>query len=132
MFFEIAEQEIEDDIDENYECIQQYLQELRNDKEKFCEYYSKPFEDFLNYNPKTDLEKGFKAHLIKGLEIDFSIVNTFMPDQDIYDDGGIGFDMSFMIYMNHKFIFRRFLFAKQFCNFSVYVNGTIAILNMQV
>jgi len=102
---EIAFDENDEFDEEHYEKISdkanEELQTLRVLKEKFNFYNQKPLELFLDYEPKNDLEKGFKECLIEGLDIPFrDIMVQFMPDEDIYNDGGIGFDMNFVLYLD--------------------------------
>jgi hypothetical protein len=90
----------EGQLQEASKIVQENLQRLRCLKEKFLEYKFKPFSIFLDYSPTNEHEIAFKEFLLKGLKLDYGIMNKFMPDNNVYEDGGVGFDQSLLLFFD--------------------------------
>lgn len=82
------------------EEMNQELYRLRILKEKFDTYAIEPYERFVQYIPKNDMEKEFQSFLIKLIELDYSPIGKFFPSENIYDDGGIEFSDNILIYLD--------------------------------
>jgi hypothetical protein len=85
-------------IQECNEEIAKELIRLRNWKDKFLKYIIMPYSSFLDYKPKNKNEKAFKEFIIKGLTLNFEINNKFIPYHNVYDDGGLSFEASMLMF----------------------------------
>lgn len=94
-FDEGLAQELDEDLNKE-------LYRLRILKEKFNIYAMAPYEQFTCYIPKNDFEKEFKEFLIQLIDLDYSVVGKFFPSENVYDDGGVSFEDSFLIYLDSE------------------------------
>lgn len=94
-FDEGLAQELDEDLNKE-------LYRLRILKEKFNIYAMAPYEQFTCYVPKNDFEKEFKEFLIQLIGLDYSVVGKFFPSVNVYDDGGVSFEDSFLIYLDSE------------------------------
>lgn len=78
------------------------LYRLRILKEKFDSYAIQPIDTFMNYIPKNDFEKEFKEFLIKLIGLNYAIINKFHPSENVYNDGGMSFEDSLLIYLDSE------------------------------
>ena len=85
---------------EALETVEDELERLRGLKQKFTDYISKPFSIFLDYNPTNEHEIAFKEFLLKGLKLDYGVINKFMPNNDASEDRGVPFDESLLVFFN--------------------------------
>lgn len=90
----------EGQLQEACDDVQEQLKRLRDLKAKWFQYKSKPFSVFLDYNPINQHEIAFKNFILEGLKIDFTIMQKFMPDNNIYDDGGVSFEQSLLVFFD--------------------------------
>lgn len=90
----------EGQVQEAEEEVEEELKRLREWKEKFLEYKSLPYSTFIDYEPKDEQERSFKEYIIKGMQLDFGVIYNFMPNQDVYDDGGVSFEESILIFFD--------------------------------
>lgn len=78
------------------------LYRLRILKEKFNQYSFEPYNKFTEYIPKNDFEKEFKLFLVKLIELDYSVIHKFYPSENVYEDGGVDFSDTFLIYLDSE------------------------------
>lgn len=76
------------------------LYRLRSLKEKYNIYATADYKKFTDYIPKNDFEKEFKAALIELTALDYLTISKFYPSENIYDDGGVSFEDSLLIYLD--------------------------------
>ena len=100
MFYDDNNELDEGRLQEANEDVENELKRLRELKEKFTEYIHKPFSIFQDYNPTNDHEIAFKEFLLKGLKLHYSVINKFMPDNDVYEEGGVSFNESMLLFFN--------------------------------
>lgn len=94
------DQEVDEgQLQEAEERVQEDLQKYRKWKEKFLKYKDN-LNVFLQYNPKNENEEAFKNHIIKGLNLDYSVILNFMPIEDIENDGGTCFAESILLFFD--------------------------------
>ena len=78
------------------------LNRLRLLKEKFDSYLLEPYELFINYVPKNDFEIKSKQLLIELINLDYSIIRKFIPDEEVHNDNGVHFYENFIIYLDSE------------------------------
>ena len=88
---------IQQEVEENAE---EELKRMRQWKERVDEYLNKDYQLFLDYNSTNINEQNFKEFIQKGMLLDYSIITDFMPSCDCWNDGGVSFEESLIIFFD--------------------------------
>lgn len=97
MEFEMLE---ENEDEESEYDIHSELERLRELKKDFNFYAEQDWEIFLNYEPKNELEKEFKEFLQEIITLDYSLAQKFVPNCNVYNDGGVDFSETLCLYFD--------------------------------